>query len=417
MLLSEGDVYGRHNNEDVFLRNNCRALCRPHNIEVYEKYSYTTNTLCGAAVMLGMRVVLVSHSRSRSLFLSASLFLSVYVHVLADRHSMLCTQHDHSQSPWRFFFPIIVHSDIHSTCSLVCTVGMIRYQFKVTTGQKNKSDLFKKGHLKIETWRFSCLPLFGRSNSRMNTKSKNPSSLLITSEVTSRTLDHPMIKPILRRWKSTTNLFSVVVLVCCLGSSHATTPRFSFFGRKSNSTNVVLPAAAAAIPSSESSWSNFLTIDPSNILKIMIQRGGLILPKSIQEELLAVAKVCHVDQVQWNAVQKRLMMTNFTVTAPGMQTPSLRVGRLFVSWESYTKPCLNIEVDDVDVLLEFTNLLLTKNNWYVNEIMCLWCFCTLRISCLTLLSQEWTLSSWLSSAHDGSRIRGRDFRLLLCSDW
>jgi len=76
-----------------------------------------------------------------------------------------------------------------------------------------------------------------------------------------------------------------------------------------------------------------------------------------------MAKVCHVEEVQWNPVQKRLLLTNVTVTSPGMQEPSLRVGRLFVSWESYTKPCLTIELDDVDVLLEFTNLLLTKNNW------------------------------------------------------
>lgn len=75
-------------------------------------------------------------------------------------------------------------------------------------------------------------------------------------------------------------------------------------------------------------------------------------------------KVCHVDHVEWNPVQKRLVFNNFTVTAPGMDgVDSLRVGRVSVSWESYTSPCLDIEVDDVDVLLEFSNLLLTKNNW------------------------------------------------------
>lgn len=104
-------------------------------------------------------------------------------------------------------------------------------------------------------------------------------------------------------------------------------------------------------------------MDPSTILATLIRHGGLVIPKSLQDELLAIVKVCHVDQVQWNPVQKRLMFTNFTVSLPGMQQQSLRVGRLFLGWESYAKPCLNIEIDDIDVLVEFTNLQLTKTNW------------------------------------------------------
>jgi hypothetical protein len=160
-------------------------------------------------------------------------------------------------------------------------------------------------------------------------------------------------------WKARTSFFWLILalLSSMISSSHAAPPRFSFFGRKSNSTT------ALTTPPDSSAWSSFFTIDPSKILTTVIERGGLILPKSIQRELLAMSRVCHVDQVQWNPVQKRLLLVNVTVTAPGMKEHSLRVGRAFVSWESYTKPCLNIEVDDVDMLLEFTNLLLTKTNW------------------------------------------------------
>jgi hypothetical protein len=159
--------------------------------------------------------------------------------------------------------------------------------------------------------------------------------------------------------KATLSFFWLILALVSLSSSHAAPPRFSFFGRKSNSTTAVTTP-----PSTDNSpWASFFTIDPSKILVTVIERGGLILPKSIQRELLAMSRVCHVDQVQWNPVQKRLLLVNVTVTAPGMKEHSLLIGRVSVSWESYTKPCLNIEVDDVDMLLEFTNLLLTKNNW------------------------------------------------------
>jgi len=149
-------------------------------------------------------------------------------------------------------------------------------------------------------------------------------------------------------------LTAVALLVFNGRSVRAVTPRFSFFGRKSTNSTA---------PSPGSSWSSFLTVDPSKILATLIQRGGLILPASLQNELLAIIKVCHVADVQWNPVEKRLLFTNFTVSLPGLKHESLRVGKLFVSWESYAKPCLNIEIEDVDLLVEFTNLFLTKTNW------------------------------------------------------
>lgn len=142
------------------------------------------------------------------------------------------------------------------------------------------------------------------------------------------------------------------VIFMCMTVNSAP-PRFSFFGCKPNHT----------LPSSESSWSILLAVDPSKVLATLIQHGGLIVPKSLQGELLAIVKVCHIGDVQWNPVQKKLRFTNFTVSLPGMQQQSMRVGRLSLGWESYAKPCLNIEINDIHVLVEFTNLLLTKTNW------------------------------------------------------
>ena len=70
----------------------------------------------------------------------------------------------------------------------------------------------------------------------------------------------------------------------------------------------------------------------------------------------------HVDEAKLNLIDRELIIRNFTVGLPG-QGDSLRVGRVDVRWDSYTKPCVDIEVDNVSVLVEFTNLALTRNNW------------------------------------------------------
>ena len=115
----------------------------------------------------------------------------------------------------------------------------------------------------------------------------------------------------------------------------------------------------------KSKWSSFFTVDPSKILSVLVNRGGLLLPKSVEKELLALGKVLHVSEAGLNLVERQLVVKNFTVSVPGSDRESLRVGRVHVTWDSYTKPCVDIEVEDVDVLIEFVNLMLTRNNWYV----------------------------------------------------
>eukprot|EP00542_Grammatophora_oceanica_P011912 CAMPEP_0194049636 /NCGR_PEP_ID=MMETSP0009_2-20130614/30800_1 /TAXON_ID=210454 /ORGANISM="Grammatophora oceanica, Strain CCMP 410" /LENGTH=428 /DNA_ID=CAMNT_0038695837 /DNA_START=97 /DNA_END=1383 /DNA_ORIENTATION=+ len=111
----------------------------------------------------------------------------------------------------------------------------------------------------------------------------------------------------------------------------------------------------------EDSWSSLFSIDPSKILPVLIRRGGLVMPKNIQKELLSLSKFCHTDLANLNLVKKRLELRNVTISFQG--TDALRIGRICLKWESYTKPCIDVEVDDVDISLEFTNLMLTDNNW------------------------------------------------------
>jgi hypothetical protein len=107
------------------------------------------------------------------------------------------------------------------------------------------------------------------------------------------------------------------------------------------------------------------TVDPTMIISILVSRGGLLVPDSVQEEILQLQKVIGVEKAQLNVVEKQVILYNLTVALEG-QEDAIRVGRVFVHWDSYSKPCLDVEVDDVHILVDFTNLLLTRNNW--NEL-------------------------------------------------
>lgn len=133
----------------------------------------------------------------------------------------------------------------------------------------------------------------------------------------------------------------------------------------------VFPSRGGAEPNDTTStaskkWSSFFAVDPSKILNVLVNRGGLILPKSVEKELLALKNVLHVDKASLNLVERQLIVSNFTVSVKGSDTVALRVGRVHVTWDSYTKPCVDVQVENVDVLVEFTNLMLSRTNW--NEL-------------------------------------------------
>ena len=108
-----------------------------------------------------------------------------------------------------------------------------------------------------------------------------------------------------------------------------------------------------------------LTVDPAKILSHLVHRGGLVLPKDATKQIDIARKCLNVQQAELNVLSKDLVLYNFTI---GLDPtlPALRVARAQVHWDSYLRPTLEVLVQDVEVLVEFTNLLLTENNW--NEI-------------------------------------------------
>jgi len=127
------------------------------------------------------------------------------------------------------------------------------------------------------------------------------------------------------------------------------------------------------------SFSKLTIVDPSKILISMITNGGLFLPREIEQELNDLAQICHVDEAKLDIINRRLVLYNFTVSLPKLMktstfqqqqssesNPPLTIGRVDLRWDSYINPCLFLQVENVSIVVEFTNILLTQNNW--NEL-------------------------------------------------
>jgi hypothetical protein len=113
---------------------------------------------------------------------------------------------------------------------------------------------------------------------------------------------------------------------------------------------------------------SFLRVDPKkqSLVNLICKHGGIILPKSIERDLKIISAVCTTDEISIDLIGKELLIKNFTVKLPNSSAArevDLRVGQFLLKWNSYLQPILEIEVEDVDILIEFVNLILTRNNW------------------------------------------------------
>ena len=109
-------------------------------------------------------------------------------------------------------------------------------------------------------------------------------------------------------------------------------------------------------------WSSMLTVDPSRLIGLMVNHGGLILPAYVKKDMETLSMLCHAEEVKLNVYEKQLLVRKFAVRLPDSED-ALRIDKILVCWDSYRHPCIEVEVDDVYVLIEFFDLLLIKNNW------------------------------------------------------
>ena len=118
-------------------------------------------------------------------------------------------------------------------------------------------------------------------------------------------------------------------------------------------------------------------VDPQNIIRLICKHAGMVLPEYITRDLEVVASVCQCDETSLDLINKELKVRNLRVVLPltkkdgrtNHDRTALNVGAIRLTWDSYLHPCIEVEVEDVDVLVEFINLILTKNNWYVRAFV------------------------------------------------
>ena len=107
-----------------------------------------------------------------------------------------------------------------------------------------------------------------------------------------------------------------------------------------------------------------LSIDPTEILSALLGEG-LWIPHDAAHDLKVLRKVLRVEKAELNLVERHLILHHFSVGLEG-QPDALRIRNVYIQWDSYLRPCLDVMIDGVDILVEFANLLLTRNNW--NEL-------------------------------------------------
>jgi hypothetical protein len=104
-----------------------------------------------------------------------------------------------------------------------------------------------------------------------------------------------------------------------------------------------------------------MSVDPKKIFSLLVD-SGLLIPEEARSDIALLRRVCSADKAELNLVDKCLVLHNFRIGVH-RHKPALRVDLLALHWDSYKKPSLDVEVRDVHISVEFTNILLTRNNW------------------------------------------------------
>ena len=110
--------------------------------------------------------------------------------------------------------------------------------------------------------------------------------------------------------------------------------------------------------------SAMVSVNPTKIFSLLMD-SGLFIPEDVKSDVAVLRRVCSADKAKLNLLDKKLVLHNLCIGVR-RHKPALRIGLAVVHWDSYQKPSLDVKVEDVDVFVAFSNLLLTRSNW--NEL-------------------------------------------------
>ena len=108
--------------------------------------------------------------------------------------------------------------------------------------------------------------------------------------------------------------------------------------------------------------SDWLTVDPYAILSTLTDAGEHVFADSLYRDLKTFQRVVQCKDSKLHITKRDLILQNVTV-GYRKQPPLMTIGTLRLRWKSYSEPTFSIEIDDVDILIRFENMFLTKTNW------------------------------------------------------
>lgn len=126
-------------------------------------------------------------------------------------------------------------------------------------------------------------------------------------------------------------------------------------------------------PQQQRGKRTLIHVDSQNIIRLICKHAGMVLPEHITRDLEIMSSVCECDDTSLDLINKELRIENIKVVMPKKkgnkssvsqeESVALTIGTLKLTWDFYLRPCIDIEVENVNILVEFINLILTKNNW------------------------------------------------------
>lgn len=120
-----------------------------------------------------------------------------------------------------------------------------------------------------------------------------------------------------------------------------------------------VPVTKVAIERKTNSWS----INPIRLLSPLVNTAKTLAPASVRRNIDLLEGLFDVKDAKWSIFHQRVVLDRCTLRLRNQPRPALTIGRLDIHWDSLTTPTVDIEIGDVLINVEFTNMLMSRNNW------------------------------------------------------
>jgi hypothetical protein len=118
--------------------------------------------------------------------------------------------------------------------------------------------------------------------------------------------------------------------------------------------------------SSTPGWFSGWSVNPIRLASPFLNTAKTVAPASVQHNIDLLKGLFDIKEAKWSIFQQRVVLGRCVLRLRDQPSPALTIGRLDVHWDSLTTPTVDIEIEDVSINIEFTNVLMSRNNW--NEI-------------------------------------------------